>query len=58
MKTKEQAAEIRAKFAEYLASSVLDTASVIARVAREYGVPLSVVIDAITKGQPRKVSRK
>lgn len=54
MKIGQQAAAIRNKFAEYLASNNANTDSIIKVVAMEFGVPLSTVIDAVTKAEPKK----
>ncbi len=54
MKIGQQATAIRNKFAEYLASNNATTESIIKVVAMEFGVPLSIVIDAVTKAEPKK----
>lgn len=59
MKIEQQAAAIRAKFAEYLAVTNDSTDTIIKVVALHFGVPLSTVIDAVTKGKlTRKGARK
>lgn len=59
MKQAKQATAIQEKFAEYLAVTNDSTDSIIKVVALHFGVPISVVIDAITKGQTiKKGARK
>lgn len=45
---------IQRKFAKYLESNSATTDSIIKMVALEFDIPQSLVIDAVTKGQPVK----
>jgi hypothetical protein len=59
MTTGRLAANIREKFTEQLANNQLTTSSIIKVLAMHFKVAESVVIDAVTKGQPvRKGARK
>lgn len=54
MKQAMQAAQIRSRFTEYLATNSATTNSIIKMLALEFGVLQSTVIDAITKAAPQK----
>jgi len=55
MSKQNETARITARFVEALAENPSwYTESIIRMVAREFRVPQSVVVDAITKGQPTK----